>query len=367
VWGAAPFLDQISSNSLTPAILAAHGLDLSNAADRALLTTPINSPLAAARGFFPAYPGMPPNSTVAQTLRPSPQFLAPTAVDLGPPIGKTWYDSLQMKATKRFSHGLSIQGSFVWAKGLVLGTGAEAGNITTLQGIPVYNDIYNYGINKQLNQLVRPEAAVISGTYVTPKVAGDGRGLKAVSQVVRDWQLGWVLRYQNGDLIQTPYSNNQLNLQLARATPTFWNYVPGVNPLNVDPNCGCFNPQTSLVLNKNAWTDAPGGTFGVSAPFYSNYRWQRKPAESMSIGRSFRMGREGKYNLFVRAEFQNIFNRLFLTTPLAGTSSPTASANPSTPSATAGGVYTGGYGYIATLGGAGSSPRSGQIVARFTF
>ncbi len=367
VWGAAPFLDQISSNSLTPAILAAHGLSLSNPADRALLTTPIGSPAAAARGFFPAYVGMPPNSTVAQTLRPSPQFLAPTAVDLGPPIGKTWYDSLQFKGTKRFSHGLSMQGSFVWAKGDVLGTGAEAGNITTLQGIPIYNDIYNYGINKQLNQLVRPLALVISGTYVTPKLSAESGGGKVLSQVLRDWQVGAVLRYQNGALLQTPYSNNQLNLQLARATPTFWNYVPGVNPLNVDPNCGCFNPQTTLVLNKNAWTDAPAGTFGVSAPFYSNYRWQRQPAESMSFGRNFRVGKERQYNLFVRAEFQNIFNRHFLSTPLTGTASPALSANPSNPPTATGGVYTGGYGYVATLGGAGAQPRSGQIVARFTF
>jgi hypothetical protein len=260
-----------------------------------------------------------------------------------------------------------MQASFVWAKGLVLGTGAEAGNITTLAGIPIYNDIYNYGINKQLNQLVRPDAAVISGTYLTPRVAADSRGMKVLSQVVRDWQLGWVLRYQNGALIQTPYSSNQLNLQLARASPTFWNYVPGVNPLNVDPNCGCFNPQTTLVFNKNAWTDAPGGTFGVSAPFYDNYRWQRQPAESMSFGRNFRMGREGSYNLFVRAEFQNIFNRHFLSMPLTGTASPTLSANPLTPATASSGVYTGGYGYIATLGGAGAVPRAGQVVARFTF
>ena len=365
VWGAAPFLDQISSNSLTPAILTAHGLSLDNAADRALLTSPISSPQAAARGIFPAYAGMPPNSTVAQNLRPSPQFTAPTAVDLGPPIGKTWYDSLQFKGTKRFSHGLSMQGSFVWAKGEVLGTGAEAGNITTLQGIPIYNDIYNYGINKQLNQLVRPLAVVISGTYLTPKMEANSSAMQVLSHVLRDWQLGAVLRYQNGALIQTPYSNNQLNLQLARATPTFWNYVPGQKPLAVDPNCGCFNPQTTLVLNKNAWTDAPAGTFGVSAPFYSNYRWQRQPAESMSFGRNFRI--KESYNLFIRAEFQNIFNRHFLSVPLTGTASPALSANPSNPPTSVGGVYTGGYGYIATLGGAGASPRSGQVVARFTF
>jgi hypothetical protein len=367
VWGAAPFLDQIGSNSLSSASLAGYGLSLNNSADLTLLRSLIGSSQAAARGFFPAYSGMPVTQTVAQNLRPSPQFLAPTAVDLGPPIGKTWYDSLQVKGTKSFSHGLTMQASFVWAKGLVNGTGAEAGNITTLAGIPIYNDIYNYGINKQLNQLVRPLAAVISGSYTTPGLMTDNRGGKVLSQVVKDWQLGWVLRYQSGALIQTPYSNNQLNLQLDRASPTFWNYVPGVNPLGVDPNCGCFNPQTTLVLNKNAWTDAPAGTFGVSAPFYNNYRWQRQPVESMSFGRNFRMGKEGKYNLFVRAEFQNIFNRHFLSMPLTGTNSPAGSANPLTPSNTAGGVFTGGYGYIATLNGAGDTPRSGQIVARFTF
>jgi hypothetical protein len=191
--------------------------------------------------------------------------------------------------------------------------------------------------------------------------------MKVLSQVVKDWQLGWVLRYQNGALIQTPFSNNQLNAQLERATPTFWNYVAGVNPLLVNPNCGCFNPQTSLVLNPKAWTDAPGGTFGVSAPFYNNYRWQRQPGEALSFGRNFRVGKEGKYNLFIRAEFQNPFNRLFLSMPLAGAAVGNTSANPATPSNTSGGVYTGGYGYMATIGGAGAQPRSGQIVGRFTF
>jgi hypothetical protein len=262
-----------------------------------------------------------------------------------------------------------MQASFVWAKGLVNGTGAEAGNITTLAGIPIYNDIYNYGINKQLNQLVRPLAAVISGSYTTPGLMTDNRGGKVLSQVVKDWQLGWVLRYQSGALIQTPYSNNQLNLQLDRASPTFWNYVPGVNPLGVDPNCGCFNPQTTLVLNKNAWTDAPAGTFGVSAPFYNNYRWQRQPVESMSFGRNFRMGKEGKYNLFVRAEFQNIFNRLFLSAPATGAQGAGfgGPVTTSTPSGSTGGVLTSGFGYINTVAGAGAQPRSGQIVARITF
>ena len=368
VWGAATGENQIAANALTPAILAHYGLSLANPADRGLLTSLIGSPQAIAAGFGPAYPLMPSTQTVAQQLRPVPQWTGESGV-LGPPIGKTWYDALQTKVTKRFSHGLSAQASYVFSKALVNGTGSEAGNITNLAGVPIYNDIFNYGINKQLNQLVPPSAAVISGFYTTPKFSADSGGMKALSVLTRDWQLGWVLRYQNGALIQTPYSNNQLNLQLERNAQTFWNRVPGVNPLLVNPNCGCFNPQTTLLLNPNAWTDAPGGTFGVSAPFYNNYRWQRQPAESMSFGRNFRVGKEGKYNLFIRAEFQNIFNRLFLSIPATGTAigSATVASNPATPPIQAGGVYTGGYGFIPTVGGAGDTPRSGQLVARFTF
>jgi hypothetical protein len=362
VWGAAPYEDQISSNSITPATLAHYGLNLANQADRTLLTSLIGSPQAVAAGFFPAYAGMPLTQTVAQQIRPVPQWNTIPFVSLGPPMGKTWYDSLQTRGSKRFSHGLYFDASFVWSKALVNGTGAETGQF--VNGIPLFNDIYNYGLNKQLNQLTRPLAATISGSYLTPKFAPGSRGTKVLSQVLGDWQLTWVLRYQSGALIPSPRSNNQLDQQLKRADRTFWNYVPGANPLAVDPNCHCFNPQTVFPLNGNAWVDAPGGTFGVSAPFYNNYRWQRQPAESLGFGRNFRIGKERMYTLFVRAEFQNVFNRVFFSMPSVNGAT---FVNPASVPSSANGVNTGGYGYIATVGGAGATPRSGQIVARFTF
>lgn len=72
-----------------------------------------------------------------------------------------------------------------------------------------------------------------------------------------NWQLGWVLRYQSGALIQTPYSSNQLNPELSRTTQTNWSYVPGVSPMAVDPNCACFNPQTTLVLTPRPGRNHP--------------------------------------------------------------------------------------------------------------
>jgi hypothetical protein len=204
----------------------------------------------------------------------------------------------------------------------------------------------------------------ITFTYTTPKFSSTGLAMRALSQATRDWQLGSVLRYQSGALIGDPASLNLLTSQLARGGNT-----GGANFQNLtgqplfsisDPNCKCFNPQSAQVLNPAAWTDAPGGTLGTSAPFYNNYRWQRQPAESMSFARNFRMLKEGKAVLQIRGEFQNIFNRHFLSAPSV--------SNPLLPIGTnASGVNTSGFGSIATVSGAGAVPRNGQFIVRFSF
>jgi hypothetical protein len=201
-----------------------------------------------------------------------------------------------------------------------------------------------------------------------------------LSQVLRDWQIGTLLRYQSGALLQTPPSNNNLLNQLQIGTAnnpatwggghTFWNSNPGQSEFLVDPNSH-FDPTKQLVLNPAAWADAPAGQYGASAPFYNGNRWQRKPAESINFGRNFRMGKEGKYNLQVRAEFQNVFNRHFFSAPAVGgfgvtnPASATQSTNPFPNGAP--GALSSGYGYVNWVNGAGAQPRSGQMVARFTF
>src|SRR5579872_395738 len=87
VWWQAPGL--LNLNAITPAILAAHGIDLSKAADQLLLTSLVTSATAVGRGITLPYSGFPTNQTVAQALRPFPQF--GTIPVVGPPLGKTWY------------------------------------------------------------------------------------------------------------------------------------------------------------------------------------------------------------------------------------------------------------------------------------
>ena len=182
----APNMDQIASNSLTPAILkSAFGLDFNNAADRALLTSPVSS--AAVQARFPqyqlvsvngtltvpsVYKGFPAAQNLINALRPVPQW-GGVSPWLGPPLGKTWYDSMQVKLTKRFSHGLQAAGNFTWAKGLVNGAASDSTYYLGSQALST--DIYNYGINKQLNQYVRPLALTITGSYTTPRFSASLR------------------------------------------------------------------------------------------------------------------------------------------------------------------------------------------------
>ena len=382
VWWTAPVIAGQNYNTLTPqGLLTNYGIDVSKAADRTLLTTPISSPAVIARFPYLAnpnnvYPGFPANEPLNQALRPYPQWLGIPPF-LGPPLGETWYDSLQAKLTKRYSHGLDVQAAFTWQKELTNGANSDTSYFTP--GKLEINDVLNHDQNKQLSSLSRPFLLVLSFNYTTPKIKAGGTGFKALSWAARDWVFGGVLRYQSGVLIQTPPSSNNFFAQLARRdnpatfsdANTFENLNPGVPLLKVDPNCHCFDPQRTLVLNPAAWTDAAPGTFGTSAGYYNNYRWQRQPAESLSLGRQFPLAKEGRVVLNFRAEFFNIFNRVQLTPPSVG--GAFGPVNTLTQPANApDGTYTAGYGFINMVPGGFNlgyveKPRSGQLVARITF
>ena len=353
VWWNAPFL--INPNILTADRLKAFGLDINNADDRALLSVPITNAKAVARGFgnLP-YPGFPKSSPVSQAIRPYPQFGSLNNWHYSP-LGHTWYNALQTSVTKRYSHGLDMTGSFSWQKQQALGAEED---FSFFQAVSVQvNDIMNRQQNKYLSGFDQPLLLVIAGNYTTPKLSSSSKALQGVSWAARDWVIGAVLRYGSGLPIRVPAANNALNSVLFR--PTFANRVPGQPLFLQDLNCHCFDPTKTLTLNPNAWVDPPAGQFGTSAAYYSDYRQPRRPAENVSIGRVFRI--KEQMNLQIRAEFTNIFNRYSLPSPSATNAALTTTYFPSN------GLLSGGFGFSSTTNGAGSNPRAGTMVARFTF
>jgi hypothetical protein len=397
-WFYSPQLDTMSINSLGGGRLAQFGLDISREADRTLLTQLIGSSQAAARGFFSPYAGFPPNQQVAQALRPIPHYTTILSY-LGPNRGNTWYDSLQVQVTKRYSHNLDLTANFTYSHATVLGVSSDTDFF--LRGRPLVTDPFNRRVNKQINQLNPPLKTVIAGTYTTPGLAGAQGWMRGVSTLLKDWQVSAVLQYQSGDLLIVPNSNNQLTTLLRLGLPlpppfTFdggqpafnpWNYIQGqpffrpgfdpngkFDPRQYNPNnptdpavvsvlAGGLQPNGSCNVAACAWSNPGPGQWGTTSPTLEGFRWRRAPSEAFNFGRNFRMGSDGRIVLNVRAEFTNIFNRRFYAAP--STANPLAPVTTTTQRGMI--IPTGGFGVVNTLNGAGSQPRQGTLVARLTF
>jgi hypothetical protein len=134
---------------------------------------------------------------------------------------------------------------------------------------------------------------------------------KLLRAVQRDWTLSGFFRYTSGLPILSPAAQNSLSTLLFRGT--YANRVPGVPVYMKDPNCHCIDPNKDFILNPAAWTDPAPGQFGTAAAYYTDYRYARRPTESASFGRLFRI-REGM-SFEVRGEFFNIFNRTQFNNP----------------------------------------------------
>jgi len=349
--------------------LAQKGFDITKPADQTVLNSLWNSAAAQARGITAPYAGYPTGLTVAQLLRPYPQFgnISFQWSDRG----HSWYDSLQVKVTKRYSHNLQATGAFTWQKELD-------------SGINPTNNVYNEAVNKGLSAASIPFNLTVGFTYQAPALAGN----RILRGVLRDWTFGGKMHYASGLPILSPSATNNLQTLLfqvpanvygasfqnginAGTSPsgTFMNRVPGVPLYIKDLNCHCIDPNKDFVLNPAAWQNPAPGQFGTAAAYYSDYRYQRHPGEQLSIGRLFPI-RE-RMSLEIRAEFFNVFNRLQMADPVV--------TNPlATPSRNNLGVPISGFGYInsQSLGNAstldnnfalGGAPRQGQLVVRFKF
>jgi hypothetical protein len=341
----------LNVNGITPQILASRGLNLSDSAAQQLLLSPLNSPAAIAAGFGAPYSGFPLTQTVAQSLRPFPQFgFIPV---IGAPLGDTWYNSLQAKATKRLSRGLFVDAAFTWQKSLQQGVETNP-NLTTNGGAVMNAVSLDRRNAKTLSSLDQPFLFSMAVSYQVPAI----HTYKPVSWLLRDWRVGTLLQYGSALPIPVPAATTSLANQIFQ--PTLANRVPGEPLYTVDVNCHCYDPAKTFVLNPKAWTNPPQGQFGTSAPFYSDYRYQRHPQENFNFGRVFQITE--KINFDLRAEFTNIFNRTFYSNPSA--------TNPFVPQTVgANGLNSGGFGYIPLTFSSNQfgQPRQGTIVGRFVF
>ena len=365
-------------NALSQATLKSYGFnDFTNAADAALLTKSVGSLTAAdksnlaARGItgFP-YPNFPTTQSVRQSLLPYPQY---TGSGLsGAPLGNTWYDSFQMSVTQRFYHGVSFNMNYTFSKSL-----------DTL-GTPT--DVFNRQLVKNLGAFDQPHQVRLTVQYQVPELKNSKMHFvsnKVTSYVLSGWGIGAYMTYQSAALITRPTSNGTTPIsqflgrgpgaaqlkkdasgQYMNPWSVDWTDYSGVHHTDpLDVNCHCFDPTKTVAFNPLAWENVPDGQFAADLSSLRFYRGIRLPTENANISRNFRFGKEGRFNLNIRAEFNNVFNRTQLPAPTGGSFSATTQKFTSGPNT---GLYSSGFGTFSVLSGT-TGQRTGTFVARFQF
>lgn len=363
-------------NSISQATLAKYGFTNYTSTEEAAMLTSTVAGLTAARrsvlasrGVVLPYSNFPTTQTVRQSLRDYPQYS--TSGLSSAPLGNTWYDSFQLNITQRFSHGLSANINYNYSKNLDLISSP---------------DVFNRSLGRDISANDLPHQLRFTFQYVVPQVKFSNR---LVSYVLSGWGLGAYLNYQSAPVVARPSSNGatpisqflgrgpgsaqlKKNADGSYMNPWSVNWVDNEGKQRTDPidiNCHCFDPTKNVVLNPAAWENIPDGQWGAQQSTLRFYRGIRLPNESANFSRNFRLDKEGRVNLNVRVEFQNIFNRMLLTAG-PGSALVTAGnfANPATKFTTGAntGLYSGGFGTFNVLGGL-TGQRAGSFVARISF
>lgn len=367
----------VSHNSISEAELAKYGFTVGNADDATMLNTALNRLSAtqtstlAARGVRLPYSNFPTTQTVTQSVRPFPQYTGGISATSAP-LGKSWYDGLQVSVIKRYSKGLQVNSNFTWSKNLSAQTAPD-----------VFNR--NYG-NKDIDSFNLPWRVRVNFEYQLPSKL-PLLSNRFISNALGGWGVAMTLSYQAAAYIGRPASGATAPIsqwlggrgpggaQLKRNSdgsymnPWAVNWVDSNGKTHAEPldiNCHCFDPEKTLVLNPTVWEAVPDAKWAADAQRLPFFRGVRLPQESANLSRNFRFGGDKKrYTLQVRVEFQNVLNRLKLpgAPQIAGFNFNTA------PTPIADGRYTSGFGSFGNLrsGTAYGAERTGMFVGRLTF
>jgi hypothetical protein len=269
-----------------------------------LLLQPITSPAVVAAGYTAPYPNFNndyPNgtNTLAQALKPYPQYTFVRSNVALLPEGKASFHSLQVKATQRYSHGLVGNIYFTWMKSI---TNANGGNTTYAnfaEGFVQYP-----GDRRTFIDPTTP-TFVIGSSYSYDLPFGRGKRFlnntsKPVDLVLGGWTLSGSVRYQSGAPLQI-WSINPF-----AATLGYSDFIPGVlaNWNGQNPYGDKSNPAN--YLNPAAFSSPAAFTFGDAPRYWSKIRAPWIKQESLSLRKTFSITERLKFEL--GADATNPFN-----------------------------------------------------------
>ena len=273
----------------------------------ALLDDDITSAPAMASGVGIPYAGF--TGTVAQAERPFPQFQGITLSS--DPVGNATYNSLQIRAQQRLSHGLAYLITYTISKDLTDSPGFGGGAF--LGGAQNY---YNLRAEKAVATWDAPQAFTAAYSYDLP--AGKGKLLNlanpVVNKILGDWKATGIVTLQRGVPIGL---TSELALPgIGGIRP---NVVSGVPQFGVHSRAS-FDPATDVYLNLNAFTAPPPFSFGDAGPELPNVR--AFGTEEWDCALMKRIPITERLSFTLKGEFFNVLNTVNFGAPVTDINNP---------------------------------------------
>jgi len=285
--------------------------------------------------------------TIAQSLRPFPQYQSINTDCCLENLGQSTYNALLAKLERRFHNGLNLLASYTYSKTLTDADSALPAFVAFSGGGSVQNS-YNLKNEKSLSYQDIPHTFVVSYIYELPV----GKGKKfmnrggAADKILGGWQIGGVQRYQSGQ---------PLAFGCATGIPSYdgcirFNRVPGqpllsANHSSFDVGQAFLNGGTGCQANPDGTFSAPAGvstywncaafidpnatnlvaangyTFGDMPRIIGSVRSQGYFNEDFSIIKRFNLFES--QSIVFKTELFNAFNRHTFTRPDTGVTSGT--------------------------------------------
>jgi hypothetical protein len=143
-----------------------------------------------------------------QLLRPYPQFQNLSSQTL--PVADSSYHALQVKAEKRFSHGLQMLATYTWSKSI---DDSSVGGLSWLAGIWAnVQDPNNRRLERSVSSFDIPQVLGLSYVYELPFGRGKSLGGNwpgAINAILGGWKTNGILRFSTGQPLSLYLSQGQ--------------------------------------------------------------------------------------------------------------------------------------------------------------
>lgn len=259
---------------------------------------------------YKPYDDFPDNQSVAQALRPFPQYT--NVVESYPHNTNSSYHSAQVTMTRRFSGGLGVLGAYTWSKAI------SQANDTALQigWSGAVQDHFNRGLERSIATYHVPHVFRLTWLYELPFGKGKrfGSGSTFVDKVLGGWTFSSIHEYRSGN----PVSVGQGGIRSPRGFGGFRPDVTGASQTLGGASDSLDFFQGTPYLNPDAFEPLSaenGGKTANNTPLRPGTAPRRLPNVRGPHSSSERMRFVKKFDIYERVEFEfgvaaiNPFNR----------------------------------------------------------